>query len=132
MMMCRVLSCVRARRWKAESKFHCLLDLVLLLINVSDSGFKLLNDGTHGWGCLAVAVPSPMACEHPGKKALEGWRIAVKDVFNVKGLRTSNGSRAFLRLYPPADISAPSVQKLVDLSVSILGKTKLSAFLSRE
>ena len=81
---------------------------------------------------MSVAVPSRMASEHPNKRPLEGCRIAVKDAFDTKGLRTSNCCRAYLRVYPPAERSAPPVQKLFDQGACILGKTKLSFFLSRK
>ena len=92
----------------------------------------MLNDGAHGRDCLSVAIPSRMAGERPDKRPLEGWRVAVKDAFDLQGLRTSNCNRAYLRLYPPAKVTAPPVQTLIEQGASVPGKTKLSSFLSRE
>ena len=72
-----------------------------------------------------MASPSP-------EKPFQGYRIVVKDCFDVRGIRTSIGSRAYLDLYPPASSTALCLQSLVDGGAEILGKTKLSMFLSRE
>ena len=52
----------------------------------------------------------------------------MKDNFDLKGTKTSLCSRSYLQLYPKKDKSAPCLQKLVDLGVSIIGKTKICAF----
>ena len=60
------------------------------------------------------------------------WRVALKDAFDLRGMRTSMCNRAYLELYPPASSTASSVRRIVEGGSSILGKTKLSSFLSRE
>ncbi|KAF2229188.1 amidase signature enzyme, partial [Viridothelium virens] len=93
--------------------------------------FDLLNDGKHDWACCSVAVPSRLA-HHFSRSCLSGVRVAIKDVFDINGLRTSNGSRAYLDLYPPAQSTAASIFKIIEGGAWILGKTRLSSFLSRE
>lgn len=50
----------------------------------------------------------------------------LKDAFDIAGVKTSLCSKAYHALYPPA------IADLVDRGIQVLGKTKLSAFLSRE
>ncbi|KAL8963649.1 MAG: hypothetical protein Q9193_000118 [Seirophora villosa] len=61
-----------------------------------------------------------------------GTRIVVKDMFNIKGLRTSVGNRDFFNLYPPCTDTASAIQRLIDAGAEILGKSKLSSFAARE
>ena len=60
------------------------------------------------------------------------WRVAIKDAFDIRGLRTSMCNKAYLELYPPAFNTASSIKKIIEGGSSVLGKTKLSSFLSRE
>jgi hypothetical protein len=63
-------------------------------------------------------------------RPLAGERVAVKDLYDVKGLVTSGGSQAWAYITPPANVTAPSVQKLIDLGAVIVGKYKLAQFAS--
>ncbi|KAI1804583.1 amidase family protein [Daldinia bambusicola] len=69
----------------------------------------------HSWG-----DPRPLA----------GLRVAVKDLFDMKGLATSGGSRAWASIVEAANETAPSVQRIVDLGGVLVGKYKLSQFAS--
>jgi len=55
-------------------------------------------------------------------------RFAVKDIIDVKGLRTGAGSAAYLRTYNKAEATAPSIQRLLDLGATFVGKTRTSQF----
>jgi Asp-tRNA(Asn)/Glu-tRNA(Gln) amidotransferase A subunit family amidase len=59
-------------------------------------------------------------------------RLAIKDLFDVKGVKTSGQNRAYARLYPEADETAHFLQKLLDLGAVIVGKTKCTQFGSSE
>lgn len=50
--------------------------------------------------------------------------LILLDIYDMKGIQTAAGNRAFAELYPVANLTAPSVQKLLDLGVVIVGKTK--------
>jgi Asp-tRNA(Asn)/Glu-tRNA(Gln) amidotransferase A subunit family amidase len=63
---------------------------------------------------------------------LNGLRIAVKDVFHMKGLRTSVCNRAYHNFYPPQDATAPSLTRLVECGALLVGKTHLSSFAWKE
>ncbi|GAP82416.1 putative glutamyl-tRNA amidotransferase subunit A [Rosellinia necatrix] len=56
---------------------------------------------------------------------LSDVRIAVKDIFDICGIRTSLGSRDYLRSGSPALKTSPAVQLLVDSGANIVGLTKI-------
>lgn len=80
-------------------------------------------------GATTIAVPSRLYFAPPSvEKPLSGVRIGVKDLYDLKGLKTSMGSRAWARLYDPAKETAVAVQRLIDLGGVIIGKTRTSQF----
>ncbi|PHH66621.1 hypothetical protein CDD81_6458 [Ophiocordyceps australis] len=81
---------------------------------------------------LAIAVPSRLYYSKTPQQPLAGVRLGVKDIFDVRGLRTSNGNRAWYHLYPPAEHTAIAVQNLVDAGAVIVGKMKTSQFANGE
>ncbi|KAL8864006.1 MAG: hypothetical protein Q9198_010163, partial [Flavoplaca austrocitrina] len=56
----------------------------------------------------------------------------MKDIFDIAGLRTSNGNRAFEDLYPPRNATALPVQRLIDAGAILVGKVKTSQFANGE
>jgi hypothetical protein len=66
------------------------------------------------------------------EKPLAGVRIGIKDIYDIKGLRTSNGNRAWYWLYPPANATATPVQNLIDAGAIIVGKMITSQFANGE
>lgn len=80
-------------------------------------------------GGATVAVPSrlyypPASAEKP----LSGVRVGVKDLYDLRGLKTSGGSRAWFDLYPAATATAASIRHLLDLGAVVVGKTRTSQF----
>jgi len=55
---------------------------------------------------------------------LSGLSLAVKDIFDVKGLRTGAGNRARAATAAPASRTADAVQKLLDAGARFSGKTQ--------
>ena len=88
------------------------------------SGRSLLRNG--------VAVPSRLYFTPTAAQPLAGYRLAVKDIFDVKGLKTGCGNRAMYALYPPKNASCPAVQRLLDGGAVLVGKTKASQFANGE
>ncbi|CAG8953378.1 hypothetical protein HYFRA_00010125 [Hymenoscyphus fraxineus] len=66
------------------------------------------------------------------EKPLSGLRLAIKEIYDLKGVRTGCSVRDFLNLYPPLDESAFSIQKLIDHGAIVVGKTKTTQFASGE
>lgn len=56
--------------------------------------------------------------------------MAIKDLYDVKGLQTSGGSQAWAYITPVANGTAPSVQQIIDLGGVVVGKQKLAQFAS--
>lgn len=71
---------------------------------------------------LAVAVPSRSYFTKTAAKPLAGVRLGVKDIYDIAGIRTSNGNRAWYHFYPPANVTAVAVQKLIDAGAVVVGK----------
>ncbi|KAI1410053.1 amidase family protein [Hypoxylon sp. FL1857] len=59
-----------------------------------------------------------------------GYRVAIKDLFDMKGLITSGGSQAWAEVVEIANETAPSVQRIVNLGGVLVGKYKLAQFAS--
>ena len=49
---------------------------------------------------------------------------STTDIYDVKGVTTSGGSRAYGELYGPANSSALAVSRLLELGGTLVGKTK--------
>ncbi|KAJ4371416.1 hypothetical protein N0V83_004633 [Neocucurbitaria cava] len=96
-----------------------------------DDSYSVLPAGTVGQK-LAIAVPSRLYFEKSAEKPLAGVRIGVKDIYDLKGLRTSCGNRAYYWLYPPASNTATPVQNLIDAGAVIIGKMLTSQFANGE
>ncbi|KDB21384.1 hypothetical protein H109_06682 [Trichophyton interdigitale MR816] len=97
----------------------------------ADGSFSVLPANVPGQS-LAVAVPSRLYYRQTAQKPLAGVRLGVKDIFNVKGLKTSNGNRAWYQLYPAANRTAIAVQNLIDAGAVVVGKMKTSQFANGE
>lgn len=96
-----------------------------------DGSYSVLPAGVMGQK-QAIAVPSRLYFTKTAEKPLAGVRIGIKDLYDIKGLRTSNGNRAWYWLYPPANNTAPPVQNLIDAGAIIVGKMILSQFANGE
>lgn len=59
-------------------------------------------------------------------------RLGVKDIFDVAGIKSSGGNRAYYQLSPPANETAPAIQKLIDAGAVLIGKMKTSQFANGE
>ncbi|KAK0703649.1 amidase signature domain-containing protein [Lasiosphaeria miniovina] len=71
-----------------------------------------------------VAVPSRLHARPFENTPLAGLRIGVKDVIDVAGYPTRASNRAFKSLYPAKEISAPTVQRLIELGAVVVRKTR--------
>lgn len=96
-----------------------------------DGGYSVLPANMQGQS-LAVAVPSRLSYTKTEKKPLAGVRLGVKDIYDVAGMKTSNGNRAWYHFYPAANTTALAVQRLVDAGAIIVGKMKTSQFANGE
>jgi len=77
-------------------------------------------------------VKSRLAFQELVPGDLRKYRVVVKDAFDLAGVKTSMCNKAYHALYPPATENAVSIADLIERGIQVLGKTKLSSFLSRE
>ncbi|TWU72696.1 hypothetical protein ED733_003806 [Metarhizium rileyi] len=95
------------------------------------AGFAVLPANVPGQS-LAVAVPSRLYFKPRPEKPLAGVRLGVKDIYDLRGVKTSNGNRAWYKHYPAAEETAPAVQNLIDAGAIVVGKMKTSQFANGE
>ena len=81
---------------------------------------------------MKIAVPSRLRNFTYPMKPLASPRIAVKDVFQIQGIRTSLCNRSCYELYPPATKTAECIKLLTEAGANIVGTTKLASFAATE
>ncbi|KAH7029078.1 amidase signature domain-containing protein [Microdochium trichocladiopsis] len=91
-----------------------------------------LHSAVAGSSAVTVGVPSRLYHKPTADKPLAGVRLGVKDLYNIKGIKTGLGSRAYYAVYPEANTTAVPVQRLVDAGAIVIGKMKLSQFAAPE
>lgn len=103
--------------------------------NICYQRFRPLDAAAYGEqfpSALTVAVPSRLYYKKTTKKPYAGLRLAVKDIIDLKGLKTGASSRAYTELYPTKEATAETVQRLIDLGFVIVGKLKSTQFADSE
>ncbi|RDW58283.1 hypothetical protein BP5796_12213 [Coleophoma crateriformis] len=101
-----------------------------VLPNGTDGAYRYANINTMSDSTLGIPVPSRLYSLNSttASKPFNGIRITVKDIINVEGVKTSNGNRAWFKLYDAVNATAPAVQMLIDMGATIIGKTKAAQF----
>ncbi|EPS93046.1 hypothetical protein FOMPIDRAFT_1136888 [Fomitopsis schrenkii] len=97
-----------------------------------NGGYTVLSAKIPGAATESIGVPSRLYFTPTIEKPLAGLRLAVKDIYDIQGLRTGCGNRAYWQLYPPKNQTAPAVQRLLDSGLVLVGKTKSSQFANGE
>ncbi|KAK7408490.1 hypothetical protein QQX98_009357 [Neonectria punicea] len=94
-----------------------------------------LHKGTlTGVSSLRIVVPpqSYSRSTPTPNKPLKGVTIAVKDMFDIEGSKTTLCNRAWAEYQSPKEKTAPSIKRLQDLGAWVVGKTRLNAMIIRE
>jgi hypothetical protein len=55
---------------------------------------------------------------------LSGFRIAIKDLFDLKGVHTGRGNRAYRACYPESGHTSEFTKRAIEAGAVIVGKTK--------
>ncbi|GBE81057.1 predicted protein [Sparassis crispa] len=97
-----------------------------------NGSFQVLPAKIPGAATETIAVPSRLYFSPTAEKPFAGFRLAVKDIYDVQGLRTGCGNRAYFNLYPPKNRTAPALQRLLDAGIVLVGKAKTSQFANGE
>ncbi|KAF5620711.1 monocarboxylate transporter 4 [Fusarium sp. NRRL 25303] len=87
-----------------------------------------LRAGALSAGGLTIAVPSRLYFTPTKKRPLAGLRLSVKDLYDLKGVKTSGGNRALYEMSKVKTKTALCVQKLIDAGAVVVGKNKMSEF----
>lgn len=80
----------------------------------------------------AIPVPSRLYSLPSPEKPLSGVRVCLKDIFHLKGTKTTMMSRGYTELYAAQERSALYAQKLLQQGAIIIGKTKMTNFASSD
>lgn len=97
-----------------------------------DGTFQTLPAKIQGSATLTIGVPSRLYYDPSETQPLAGVRIAVKDIFSLAGVKTSNGNRAWYHLYPPSNVTGTAISRLVEEGAIVVGTQKLSQFATSE
>ncbi|RMY48038.1 hypothetical protein D0865_08325 [Hortaea werneckii] len=92
------------------------------IISDEAGGYLSLPAVTENVMAKSVAVPSRLYSTISPEKPLAGLRLGVKDIYHVKGIKTSGGNRAYFYLYEAQNATAPAVQRLTDQGAILVGK----------
>ncbi|KAF2969762.1 hypothetical protein GQX73_g3871 [Xylaria multiplex] len=117
--------------WRIYEDTANAFSLPLRLPKESES-FAPMRIGSSHHSSRCVAVPSRMAKFAGESLPLTGLRIAVKDNFDMCGIRTSLGSRHYLHLGQPALKTSPVVQALMDAGANIIGLTQMCSMVLKQ
>ncbi|KAJ5815433.1 amidase signature enzyme [Penicillium riverlandense] len=102
------------------------------LIPQSDSRFAILPAAVPGTESATIGVPSRLYSEKSPDKPLAGYRFGAKDIFDIAGVKTGCGNRAYYSLYPERNVTASAIQILLDAGAVLVGKMKTSQFANGE
>ncbi|KAF2124976.1 amidase signature enzyme [Dothidotthia symphoricarpi CBS 119687] len=98
----------------------------------SPSEFAQVPFAGTGHRTLGIAVPSRLQSSVTERCPLAGVRVGIKDLYHLKGIRTSLCNRAFNDLYPPQLMTSPTILHLISKGVHVVGKNHLSSFALQE
>ncbi|KAF4783370.1 hypothetical protein HER10_EVM0009266 [Colletotrichum scovillei] len=104
------------------------------LLQKPDTTFQTLSAQVPASASLTIGVPSrlySLAARSP-EKPLAGVRVGIKDIYDLAGVKKSNGNRAWYAFYPPAASTAPAIQALLDAGAVVVGYQKPSQFANGE
>jgi hypothetical protein len=101
-----------------------------LLPDSKTEGFRYATLNTMSDSTIGIPVPSRLYANDVDRKQMPfaGLRVTVKDIIDVKGVKTSMGNRAWFELYDAANATAPAVESLVKKGAAVIGKTKTAQF----
>lgn len=95
--------------------------------NTFVSGTLRHESGRYQWleGSTRIPVPPRLGFgDVNADRPLSGMRFAVKDVIDVAGLETGNGSKCYREFYSPRDKTAACIERLTDAGAIMVGKLR--------
>lgn len=77
--------------------------------------FSPLAAQVNGMNTISIPVPSRLYTKHlANPRPLEGVRVAVKDLYDIAGVPSGLGNRAYWLTYEARNVTAVSIQRLID------------------
>jgi hypothetical protein len=98
----------------------------------TDGSYSILSAAVPGSQSSTIGVSSRLYYTKTDTQPLAGVRLGVKDIYDIAGVKSSLGNRAYYDLYPPRSTTAPAVQRLIDAGAVVIGKMKTSQFANGE
>ena len=102
------------------------------VVPTSNDAFMVMPVSIDSASSMSIGVPSRLYFTPTAELPLAGVRVGVKDIFNLKGVKTGAGSRAYYDLYDKVNTTASAVQRLVDAGAIVVGKMKTTQFAAPE
>ncbi|CAG8971993.1 hypothetical protein HYALB_00008278 [Hymenoscyphus albidus] len=93
-----------------------------------DGIYSVLNTAVDRSKTSTIGVPSRIYSTKTDAQPLAGIRLGVKDIYDIAGVKTGGGSRAYYGLYPEKNVTAITVQRLIDTGAVIVGKMVTTQF----
>ncbi|KAI0396029.1 amidase signature domain-containing protein [Xylariaceae sp. FL0594] len=90
--------------------------------------FEVFSIKSPGSQFNSFALPSRIKARKATNSPFAGFRVVIKDNIDLRGVKTSVGNKAFYEAYPRKEASASCVQRIIDLGMVIVGKTKMNSF----
>lgn len=85
------------------------------VIPTTNNTFVYLATPVPGLNTLSIPVPSRLYSTSLARpRPLEGRRVVVKDIYDMAGIKTGGGSRAYFNTYPAREKTAVAIQRLID------------------
>ncbi|RFU31349.1 hypothetical protein B7463_g4998, partial [Scytalidium lignicola] len=97
--------------------------------NDGTGDYKALGEFRPEWPFPMIPVPSRIYSWRDDRP-LAGARVGVKDIYDIKGLKTTRGSLSYWSITERSDMTAPAIGRILDLGGVIVGKQKTSQFAS--
>lgn len=102
------------------------------LLQTPGGTFQTLSAQISTTATLTIGVPSRLYFTRTPEKPLAGVRVGIKDIFDLAGVKTSDGNRAWYNLYPAASTTGTAISRLIDAGAIIVGHQKPSQFANGE
>ena len=118
--------------WRLYSDIEGAFTQPLIPSITAEGTYAALLATVPGIDSPGVAVPSRLYYSKTPDKPLAGVRTGIKDIYDIAGVKTGEGNRAFYGLYSPRNKTALVVQRLVDAGAVLIGKMITSQFANGE
>jgi hypothetical protein len=97
-----------------------------------DGTYSTLSAAISGAQSSTIGVPSRLYYTKTASQPLAGVRLGVKDIYDIAGLKSGLGNRAYFDLYPARTTTGTAVSRLIAAGAIIIGKMKTSQFANGE